>query len=147
MDDKLRESLDIVCDSEGDLPKVTEQLIDFAGELKVWLFVGDLGAGKTTLIKQVCKQLGLEDEVSSPTFSIINEYLAGSKTLYHFDFYRLNSIEEAVQIGVIEYFDSGNYCFIEWPQKVEQILPEEFMLIQITGEKSGKREIKVKKYE
>jgi len=147
MDDKLLESLDIVCESEADLPKASQQLIDFAGELKVWLFVGDLGAGKTTLIKQICKQLGVVDQVSSPTFSIINEYLVESKPLYHFDFYRLNSRDEAMQIGVIEYFDSGNYCFIEWPQKVEQILPEEFMLIQITGEKSGKREIKVKKYE
>ncbi len=147
MDDNLLESLDIICESEADLSKVSQQLIDFAGELNVWLFVGDLGAGKTTLIKQICKQLGVEDEVSSPTFSIINEYLVESKPLYHFDFYRLNSSDEAMQIGVIEYFDSGNYCFIEWPQKVEQILPEEFMLIQITGEKSGKREIKVKKYE
>lgn len=147
MDDKLLESLDIICESEADLPKVVDELIDFAGNIKVWLFVGDLGAGKTTLIKQLCKCLGVVDMVSSPTFSIINEYLVDNKPLYHFDFYRLKSAAEAVNIGVSEYFDSGNYCFIEWPQQVEQLLPEELLLINITGQNDGKRDFKIKKYE
>jgi len=147
MDDNLLETLELSCTSEEELPLVAKELFEFSGLLKVWLFVGDLGAGKTTLIKQLCKYLGVGDEVASPTFSIINEYLADGNPIYHFDFYRLNDKEEAIDIGVSEYFDSGNYCFIEWPQKVEQLLPEELILIRIKGQKDGKRDFKVTKYD
>ena len=147
MDVSLMESLALSCKNEDELPLIAEKLFDFAEQVKVWLFVGDLGAGKTTLIKQLCKNIGVTDAVSSPTFSIINEYLAEDEKVYHFDFYRLTSAEEAANIGVSEYFDSGNYCFIEWPQVVEQLLPEELLLISITGEKEGQRTFKVTKYE
>ncbi len=147
MDGELLETIEFACKSEADLPRLVNELVDFAGQLKVWIFVGDLGAGKTTIIKQICNYLGVNDAVSSPTFSIINEYLAANKPLYHFDFYRIKNMEEAIDIGVVEYFDSGNYCFIEWPQVVEQLLPAEILVINIDGEKEGKRKIKVTKYE
>ncbi len=147
MDDDLLETIALSCEKETELPQIAKELIAFATQVKVWLFVGDLGAGKTTLIKQLCKYLGVEDEVASPTFSIINEYLAKGKSIYHFDFYRLKNVDEAINIGVTEYLDSGNYCFIEWPQQVEALLPEELLLIKIEAQANGKRDIKVTKYE
>lgn len=109
--------------------------------------VGDLGAGKTTLIKEICRTLGVTDEVSSPTFAIINEYLAVDEPLYHFDFYRLKDEQEAIDIGVMEYFDSGVYCFIEWPQKVENILPDELLVIAIESKGGEERVFKLTKYD
>ncbi len=147
MDDNLVDTLELSCKKEEDLPQVAKALFAFANQVKVWLFVGDLGAGKTTLIKQLCKYLGVVDEVSSPTFAIINEYLMNDNPVYHFDFYRLKNKEEAIEIGVTEYFYSGNYCFIEWPQQIEQLLPGALLLINIAVQKDGKRDIKVKKYE
>ncbi|MCF6351585.1 MAG: tRNA (adenosine(37)-N6)-threonylcarbamoyltransferase complex ATPase subunit type 1 TsaE [Cyclobacteriaceae bacterium] len=147
MDDDLLETIALSCEKEAELPQIAQELVAFASQIKVWLFVGDLGAGKTTLIKQLCKYLGIRDEVASPTFSIINEYLAEGKPIYHFDFYRLKNVDEAINIGVTEYFDSGNYCFIEWPEQVEALLPEELLLIKIKAQANGKRDIKVTKYE
>ncbi len=147
MDDNLLETLELSCTNQKELPMVAKELFEFAGLIKVWLFVGDLGAGKTTLIKQICKHLGVVDEVTSPTFSIINEYLAEEKPVYHFDFYRLSNEKEVMAIGVGEYFYLGNYCFIEWPQKVEQILPDDLLLINITSREDGTRDIKVTKYD
>jgi len=147
MDDNLLETLELSCANKAELSVVAKELFEFAGSIKVWLFVGDLGAGKTTLIKQLCNYLGLRDGVTSPTFSIINEYLAEGKPMYHFDFYRLKNVDEAINIGVSEYFDSGNYCFIEWPQQVEELLPEELLLIKIEAQPNGKRDIKVTKYD
>ncbi|MCF6360321.1 MAG: tRNA (adenosine(37)-N6)-threonylcarbamoyltransferase complex ATPase subunit type 1 TsaE [Cyclobacteriaceae bacterium] len=147
MEGSLLDRLELSCEKEEDLLQVAKALLVFAGKIKIWLFVGDLGAGKTTLIKQLCYSLGVADEVSSPTFSIINEYLANGNQVYHFDFYRLKNKEEAVDIGVMEYFDSNHYCFIEWPQQVEQLLPDELLLISITAQENGKRDIKVTRYE
>lgn len=92
----------------------------------IWTFDGEMGAGKTTLIKAVCKQLGVVDEVSSPTFSLVNEYKTTfGKTIYHFDFYRIKNIEEVYDIGYEDYFFSGNICLIEWPEKVSELLENE----------------------
>ena len=92
----------------------------------------EIGAGKTTLIKQICKELGVEGDMSSPTFSIVNEYASTSgEEIYHFDFYRLREVEEAIDIGAEDYFFSGNLCLIEWPALVEPMLPDEYLQINI----------------
>lgn len=128
-----------------DLPRVAGELLVFAKEKeqKVLLFEGSMGAGKTTLIKELCRQLQVEDTVQSPTFSIINEYLTREgKSVYHFDFYRITEVEEAVQIGAEDYFYSGEWCFIEWPSNVESLLPDEYIHIEIqVDSKDSRREI------
>ena len=97
----------------------------------VWLFSGETGGGKTTLTKAIGKELGVKGLMSSPTFSIINEYHTANKPLFHFDFYRLKNEQEAYDIGVNEYFESGNYCFVEWPGKLETLIPESHFKISI----------------
>src|SRR5690606_1930704 len=99
-----------------ELSGAAKKIVSFAGDCKVWLFSGDLGAGKTTLIKEICRYFGVEDTVNSPTFSLVNEYSdrSGSK-YYHLDFYRIKNEEEAYDIGAEEYLYSGDYCFVEWP--------------------------------
>ena len=100
------------------------------GEL-FFIFEGEMGAGKTTLIKALAKALGVREVVSSPTFSIVNEYDAGGQVIYHFDFYRIKNIQEAYDIGYEEYFYAGHICFIEWPEKVAELLPEHYLKIAI----------------
>ena len=147
MDNNLLDSLSLSCKRQDELADIASQIFDFANQIKVWLIVGDLGAGKTTLIKELCRSLGVDDEVASPTFAIINEYEAEDAPLYHFDFYRLNNEQEAIDIGVGDYLHSGNYCFIEWPQKVEQILPDKFLMIRIDTKGGEERNFKLTRYE
>lgn len=129
----------------NDLEKVAQELIGFAGEAKLWLFIGEMGAGKTTLIKKICQLLEVQDQVSSPTFSIVNEYAtAKNEVIYHFDFYRLKDIEEAYNIGVEEYFDSGCVCLMEWPQIIADLLPESFMTVHLEELLTGERSIILK---
>lgn len=118
--------------TQQDLSNVSKKLLDqFSGQ-KVWLFVGEMGAGKTTLIKSVCQHLGVVDEMSSPTFSIVNEYRTKTdKEVYHFDFYRMEDQNEAVNIGIEDYFFSGDPCFIEWPEIITPFLPEKYLEISI----------------
>jgi tRNA threonylcarbamoyladenosine biosynthesis protein TsaE len=98
----------------------------------VVLFTGKMGAGKTTLIKQLCKKFNVTDQVTSPTFAIINEYkILNNKYIFHFDFYRINKIQEAVDIGTEDYFYSNNYCFIEWGEIIRPLLPEKYIEILI----------------
>ncbi len=114
------------------LVKVASKLLTLAGSHKVWLFLGDMGAGKTTLIKEIGKQLQVTDAMSSPTFSIVNEYrTSDKKQVYHFDFYRIKNETEAVEIGIEDYFYSGKYCFIEWPEKIPNLLPDVYAIIKI----------------
>lgn len=147
MEDKPLKNKALPCSSINELPEIAEQIFSYANGVKVWVFVGELGAGKTTLIKELCKFMGVLDEVSSPTFSIIKEYLANDKPLYHFDFYRLKNEQEGVDIGVVEYFDSGAYCFVEWPQIVKNLLPDEFLMINIESFGEQERVFKLTKYE
>ena len=108
----------------ADLKEVAAVFIEQAGSIKVWLLSGEMGSGKTTFIKALCAQLGVLDTMSSPTFSIVNEYLtAGSNRVFHFDFYRIKREAEAYDIGTEEYFYSGNYCFVEWPEKIPSLIP------------------------
>ena len=117
---------------EQDLGHVAQTLVSSSGDQKVWCFHGEMGAGKTTLIKAICTELGVEDDMSSPTFSIVNEYRkSDGSPIYHFDFYRIREMAEAIDIGAEEYFYSGNYCFIEWPGIVDGLLPPDRLEINI----------------
>ena len=111
---------------------------------KVILFLGEMGAGKTTLIKALAKELGVQGVTSSPTFSLVNEYLtADNQTVYHFDFYRLNKEVEALDMGRDEYLYSGNWCFIEWAEKIENLIPDSHSVITISVLADGKRSVKL----
>lgn len=106
----------------------------------VFAFYGKMGAGKTTFVKALCEELGVEDAVSSPTFAIVNEYEAANGCpIYHFDFYRIKKLSEAYDMGCDEYFYSGNPCFIEWPELIEEILPEETIKVSIEEQADGTR--------
>ncbi len=115
-----------------DLSLVAKEIIAFAGNETIWLLNGEMGAGKTTLTKVICQQLNVVDTVSSPTFSIVNQYLTNKgEIIYHFDFYRLKHEQEALQIGVEEYFYSGNLCLIEWASQIPSFIPPAFLEITI----------------
>lgn len=103
---------------------------------KVVLFEGELGAGKTSFIKVLVKEMGSSDEVSSPTFSLVNEYELPKAKVFHFDLYRINSAEEALDFGIDEYLESGNFCFIEWPEKITDFLPDDFHTVKIIVEEN-----------
>ncbi len=125
-----------------DLPEVATQIIAMGKDFPIWSFEGEMGAGKTTLIKQIGAELGIVDEVNSPTFSLVNEYMDDQdETYYHFDFYRLKSEAEASDIGVEEYFDSGNYCFVEWAEKIPTLIPENILRIFILPRDHSSRKI------
>lgn len=114
------------------------------GGCTVWVFTGEMGAGKTTLIKAFCRALRVTDTLSSPTFSIVNEYRTAKDTpVYHFDFYRLKREQEAVDIGVEEYLYSGQYCFIEWHERIPSLLPEEYIEIRILPEDVNHRTLEL----
>jgi tRNA threonylcarbamoyladenosine biosynthesis protein TsaE len=123
----------ILINDKKHLPAAARKLLDQTGEKKILAFYGSMGAGKTTIIKAVCKVLGAADLVSSPTFTLVNEYRTGTgESLYHIDFYRINKKEEVFDFGIEEYLSSGSYCFMEWPELVEDILPPETVRIKIT---------------
>ena len=112
----------------ADLERIASDILDQYPDERIFIFRGELGAGKTSLIKEFCKLLGVNGDVSSPTFSLINEYNANNGTkIYHFDFYRLKNVEEAIDIGSEDYFFSGDYCLIEWPDLILSLLPETFI--------------------
>ena len=116
----------------NDLSEVAKSIFHYAADRKVWCFYGEMGAGKTTLIKRVGKHLGVTDNMSSPSFAIVNQYLTQSdETVYHFDFYRLKEESEAMDLGIEDYFFSGNYCFIEWPERIPSLLPDNHLKISI----------------
>ena len=117
------------------IDQVALRIIQAAGEEKIWIFKGEMGAGKTTLIKALSKEMDVVDSVSSPTFGIINEYqTAKGDFIFHFDFYRLDDPMEALEIGIEEYFYSGNYCWLEWAENIASFLPERFFLIEFALE-------------
>ena len=125
------------------IQEVAEQILA-QNPKKIILFNGEMGVGKTTLIKQLCKSLGVEDATSSPTFSLVNEYYTtNNQIVYHFDFYRLNKETEALDMGVDDYLYSGNWCFIEWSEKIENLLPEETSTINISLLEDGKRSLEL----
>ena len=129
-------------DSPERLPEVAEQLVEALDGRTVILFRGEMGAGKTTLIKEIVAALGSEDHVVSPTFALVNSYADGTgEPVYHFDFYRIDRPEEAYDLGYEEYFYSGALCLVEWPEKIEALLPDDAMTVQIRIEANGDRTI------
>ncbi|MFP4469170.1 MAG: tRNA (adenosine(37)-N6)-threonylcarbamoyltransferase complex ATPase subunit type 1 TsaE [Bacteroidota bacterium] len=131
----------ICADTPADLGKVADKLLETWPDMRIFAFFGAMGAGKTTFIKQLAHKLEVKDNVSSPTFAIINEYLTASgERVYHFDFYRIKKPQEALDLGYEDYFYSGNFCLIEWPEIIEDLLPEETVRVRIeTDEDSGRR--------
>lgn len=130
--------------SPDELPEVAEDIVEALGRRTVVAFRGEMGAGKTTLIREIVKALGATDTVTSPTFAIINQYKGSAgRRICHFDFYRINDIREAFDFGYEEYFYSNDLCLVEWPEKIEQLLPDNLMTVRITvdGESSRTFEI------
>jgi len=129
----------------NDLEHIREaarQFIDAMGTEHVFAFYGSMGAGKTTFIKAICEELGVDDVVTSPTFAIVNEYVTSTGgTIYHFDFYRIKKLEEVYDMGFEDYFYSGALCFIEWPELIEEVLPEDAVKVNITENADGSRTI------
>ena len=134
-----------VANDPHQLMHLVPKLIEIAGDQTIWLFQGDMGAGKTTLIQSICAAKGVVDHVTSPTYSLVNEYRnKQDQVFYHFDFYRLNHETEALDIGCEEYFDSGHLCFIEWPDKISSLLPTRNLTISIEVNHREHRLITVK---
>ena len=135
------------CQSEKELLAIAQELLQSFPNTKKLAFYGEMGAGKTTFTKALCEVLKVQDVVSSPTFSIVNEYLSEQNgTVFHFDFYRLKDEQEAFDMGYENYFYSDAYCLVEWPEKVENLLPSSFAKVQIKVE-NGERIIKIKIHE
>ena len=131
--------------STAQLPSAAAEIVSFSANSRIFLFYGDMGAGKTTLIKALCECLGTTETVTSPTFSIVNEYIGAKNRIFHFDFYRLKNESEALDMGYEEYFYSDAYCFIEWPEKIPNLLPDHYVKIQISVTGSSSRQILVEK--
>jgi len=125
-----------------ELPAVAAKLLS-ESKSKTFLFYGEMGAGKTTLIKEIAKNLGAGEALSSPTFSIVNEHVLDGEKLYHYDFYRLESLDEALDIGIEDYLYSGHWNFVEWPEKIEKLLPGESTRIELTKNENGSRTLSV----
>ena len=125
-------------------PAAAKWFTTFLQQGNIFAFYGKMGTGKTTFIKSLCEELGVEDTINSPTFAIVNEYEdREANTIFHFDFYRIKSLTEVYNMGYEEYFYSNAYCFIEWPELVEELLPEEHIRVDITEDVDGSRTIKV----
>lgn len=133
--------MEITIRNISDLPAATSELLKAIGSRKIIALRGKMGAGKTTLVGEMMRQLKMDDEASSPTFAIANEYhsSATGQTVYHFDFYRLESSAEAYDIGVEDYWDSDNLCLMEWTENIEDILPEDTLFVDIEEQADGSR--------
>ncbi|MFK7807170.1 MAG: tRNA (adenosine(37)-N6)-threonylcarbamoyltransferase complex ATPase subunit type 1 TsaE [Saprospiraceae bacterium] len=133
---KEEKSLTIEIKELTELDNVAQQLLAFASERKCFLLYGEIGAGKTTLVKKICEQLGVKEAANSPTFSLVNEYNyptdTGQQLIYHIDLYRLDSLEEALDIGMEDYLYSGALCFVEWPELIAPVVPEDSVKIKIS---------------
>ncbi len=129
--------------STDSIQETAREFMGLMGDDTVFAFYGKMGAGKTTFIKALCKELGVEDEVNSPTFAIINEYRSATtaELIYHFDFYRIKKLDEVYDLGYEDYFYSGALCFIEWPELIEELLPLDAKKVSITENSDGTRTI------
>lgn len=132
--------MEIRINNIDDIACAARRFIDNMPQGKVFAFYGKMGAGKTTFIKAICEELGVKDVITSPTFAIVNEYEGdGNATIYHFDFYRIKKLDEVYDMGYEEYFFSGNPCFIEWPELIEDLLPEDVTKVTIEESEDGSR--------
>ncbi|MBW4756573.1 tRNA (adenosine(37)-N6)-threonylcarbamoyltransferase complex ATPase subunit type 1 TsaE [Prevotella histicola] len=135
--------MEITIKSLDTIQEAAKEFINRMGEGKVFAFYGKMGAGKTTFIKALCETLGVKDVITSPTFSLINEYTDGKgNSIYHFDFYRIKKLEEVYDMGYEDYFYSGNLCLLEWPELIEEILPENVIKVTIEEQADGTRKLK-----
>lgn len=131
--------------SLSDLNVIADKFLHLTRDKKIFAFFGPMGVGKTTFIKALCNELGVVEIVTSPTFALVNEYqTSGGDAIYHFDFYRIEKIEEVFDFGYEDYFFSGNYCFIEWPDKVAEILPDNIVFVQMVENEDGSRTINIR---
>ncbi len=141
--------MEIKINSLDSIREAARQFIDDIGQHRVFAFYGSMGAGKTTFVKAICEELGVDDVITSPTFAIINEYALDSDLLpdvssvYHFDFYRIKKLEEVYDMGYEDYFYSGALCFIEWPELIEELLPEDAVKVSIKENPDGSRTVEV----
>ena len=131
--------MEIRIQSIDTIHEAAREFIQHIGEARVFAFYGKMGAGKTTFVKAVCEELGSTDVITSPTFAIVNEYTAPSTPIYHFDFYRIKKLEEVYDMGYEEYFYSGALCLIEWPELIEDILPDDAVRVTIEAQPDGSR--------
>lgn len=129
-------SLDKIADA-------AREFVEQIGDKRVFAFYGGMGAGKTTFIKAVCEQLGVKDAVTSPTFAIVNEYASDFGPVYHFDFYRIKNLGEVMDLGFEDYAYSGNFCLMEWPELIEDLLPDNTVNVQIAETSNGMRTVTI----
>ena len=141
--------MEIIIKDIAQIREAAQQFVEQIGDRSVFAFYGKMGAGKTTFIKAVCEELGVDDVITSPTFAIVNEYSLTShlspltSKIYHFDFYRIKKLEEVYDMGFEDYFYSGNLCFIEWPELIEEVLPEDAVRVTIEALTDGSRKITI----
>lgn len=138
--------MEILIENESKLNDAAQSILNFADNERLFLFQGEMGAGKTTLIKSLCLQLGMLENVSSPTYSLVNEYLFPNGKIFHFDFFRIKTETEAFDLGFEEYLSSGEYCFIEWPEMIPNLWPLNFIEIKIVEVEGNARKISVNKH-
>ena len=137
-------NMEIRINSLDGIEKAAQEFVAAMGERKVFAFYGKMGAGKTTFIKAVCEELGVEDVINSPTFAIVNEYVDGQgEPIYHFDFYRIKKEQEVLDIGYEDYVYSGHVCFMEWPELIENLLPDDAVKVTIEEETDGSRKVSI----
>ena len=136
--------MEIRINSLADINAAAKTFVENMGDGKVFAFYGKMGAGKTTFVKAVCECLGVDDVITSPTFAIVNEYTSATTgdAIYHFDFYRIKKLEEVYDMGYEDYFYSGSLCFLEWPELIEDLLPEDATKVTIEETKDGSRVVK-----
>ena len=134
--------MELHINSIGSIRETAREFINHIGDHRVFAFYGTMGAGKTTFIKAICEELGVNDVITSPTFAIVNEYEAtAAETIYHFDFYRIKKLEEVYDMGYEDYFYSGSLCFIEWPELIEELLPDDAVRVTISEQPDGSRSV------
>ena len=135
--------IEISIPSLDNIADAAREFVSHIGEHRVFAFYGNMGAGKTTFIKAVCEELGVSDDVSSPTFAIVNEYASKMGPIFHFDFYRIKNISEVIDLGFEDYAYSGNLCLMEWPELIEELLPEDTTNVHIAETENGMRIVSI----
>lgn len=123
--------------------EAAKEFVAAMGDANVFAFYGNMGAGKTTFIKAICEELGVDDVITSPTFAIVNEYTGRDTTIYHFDFYRIKKMEEVYDMGYEDYIYSNAICFMEWPELIEPLLPEDVVKVNISEQPDGTRKVEI----